>query len=125
VRRSLWVTLFLASPGLNALANDGTDSTLKSRAMASASASAVVTSLSQAPFTQARDPFPEMILRDDPERRVYRGSCQHSGQDLCYDLADRRIVYRPIRQYMPKFEGLTPENVSLRHDRIVVKYSFK
>lgn len=125
MRRSLWVTLTLASLGLNAQANDGMESTLKSRAMASASASASVTSLSQAPFTQARDPLPAMILRDEQASKVSRGTCQHSGQDLCYDLADRRIVYRPIRQYMPKFDGLTPENVSLRRDRIVVKYSFR
>lgn len=122
MRRSLWVTLLLASLGTNAQANDGTESTLKSRAMASASASAVVTSLSQAPFTRARDPLPEMILREEQESRVFsRGTCQ----DLCYDLADRRIVYRPIRQYMPKFEGLKAENISLRRDRIVVKYSFR
>jgi hypothetical protein len=126
MRRSLWVTLTLASLGLNAQANDGMESTLKSRAMASASASAVVTSISsEAPFTQARDPLPEMILRDEQERRVVNGTCQHSGGDLCYDLADRRIVYRPIRQYMPKFEGLTPENISLKRDRIVIKYSFR
>ena len=111
--------------GLNAQANDGMESTLKSRAMASASASAVVTSIAQAPFTQARDPFPEMVLRDEQERRVTNGTCQHSAGDLCYDLADRRIVYRPIRQYMPKFDGLTPENISLKRDRIVVKYSFR
>jgi hypothetical protein len=125
MRRSLWVTLILAALGVNAQANDGMESTLKSRAIASASKSAVVTSLSQAPFTQVRDPFPEMILRDERAHRVSRGTCQHSGQDLCYDLADRRIVYRPIRQYMPKFQGLTAENVSLRRDRIVIKYSFR
>jgi hypothetical protein len=125
MRRSLWVTPILASLGLNAQANDGMESTLKSRAMASASASAVVASTSQAPFTQARDPFPELILRDEQERRVAKGACQHAAGDLCYDLADGRIVYRPIRQYMPKFEGLTPENVSLKRDRIVIKYSFR
>jgi hypothetical protein len=53
------------------------------------------------------------------------GTCQHSGQDLCYDLADRRIVYRPIRQYMPRVDGLTPENVSLRRNAIIIKYSFR
>ena len=125
MRRSLWVTLLLVLPGFEAHGNDGTESTLKSRAIASAS-SASRLSLSQAPFTQARDPLPELILREEQERRASRGStCQHSGQDLCYDLADRRIVYRPVRQYMPRFEGLTPENISLRHDRIVVKYSFR
>jgi hypothetical protein len=125
MRRSLWVTLLLASLGFDAHGNEGVESTLKSRAMASASASSKVAAISQAPFIQARDPMPEMILREEQERRVYRATCQHARSDLCYDLADRRIVYRPVRRYMPKFDGLTAENVSLRHDRIIVKYSFR
>ena len=125
MRRLMWVTLALGFLGLDAQANDGTESTLKSRALASASMSAPKAALSQAPFTAARDPLPEMILRDEQASRVSRGTCQHSGQDLCYDLADRRIVYRPIRQYMPKFEGLRPENVSLRRNALIIKYSFR
>jgi hypothetical protein len=66
-----------------------------------------------------------MILRDEQERSISRGTCQHAGQDLCYDLADRRIVYRPIRQYMPKFDGLKAENVSVRRNAVIVKYSFR
>jgi hypothetical protein len=40
-------------------------------------------------------------------------------------MADGRIVYRPVRQYMPQFEGLRAEAVSLRSDRIILKYSFR
>jgi hypothetical protein len=124
MRRLLWIAATLATLGFDARANDGVDS-LKSRAMASAAAPSVNSATAQAPFTQARDPLPEMILRDEQERRVSQGTCQHSAKDLCYDLTDRRIVYRPIRQYMPTVEGLRPESVSLRHDRVIFKYSFR
>ena len=127
MRRSLWITILLAPQGFDAYASDAVESILKQRSIAEASAPARISTL--APFTSARDPLPELMLREEQERRVVsRGggsTCQYSGQDLCYDLADRRIVYRPVRRYMPKFEGLTPENVSLRHDRIVIKYSFR
>jgi hypothetical protein len=125
MRRSIWVAIILASPALAAQANEGLDSTLKSRAMASAAVSSANSSLSQAPFTQARDPLPQMILREEQERRVSRGTCQHSAQDLCYDLADARIVYRPVRRYLPAIDGLRAESISLRHDRVIFKYSFK
>ena len=54
-----------------------------------------------------------------------RGACERSASDICYDLADGRIVYRPVRRYMPKFDGLTAESVSLRRDAIRLRYSFK
>jgi hypothetical protein len=40
-------------------------------------------------------------------------------------MVDRRLVYRPARGYMPRFEGLRAESVSLRRDRLVLKYSFR
>jgi hypothetical protein len=44
---------------------------------------------------------------------------------VCYDLAEQRIVYRGAREYMPAMNGLRAESVSLRHNRIVFKYTFK
>jgi hypothetical protein len=125
--RSLWVTLILAAPGFAAQANDAMESTLKSRALASASASVspAVSALAQAPFTQARDPLHGMMLRDEQHLRVSRGTCQHSARDLCYDLLDGRLTYRPVRRYMPRIDGLTPESVSVRHNRVTFKYSFR
>jgi hypothetical protein len=126
MRRSLWVALLLASPGFAAHANDGAEPTLKSKAMASAGAPAtLVTATSQAPFLQARDPLPAMILREEQESRAGRGTCQHSANDLCYDLSEGRVSYRPIRRYMPRVDGLTAESISVRHDRVVFKYSFR
>jgi len=124
MKRSLWAALFLASQGFAAHANEAVETPLNPRVTAVPAISSRI-----APYTQGRDPLPEISLREEQERRVSTNgggsTCQHSAQDLCYDLADRRVVYRPVRRYMPKFDGLTPENVSLRHDRIVIKYSFR
>jgi hypothetical protein len=66
-----------------------------------------------------------LLLLDEQERRGPRGACEFSARDLCYDLADGRVVFRPARAYMPKIDGLTAENVTLRSNRVVFKYSFK
>lgn len=58
-------------------------------------------------------------LRDDKSH----SSCE-SGRDLCYDRQSGRIVYRAARQYMPDIPGLQAENISVKRDRIVFKYSF-
>jgi hypothetical protein len=43
---------------------------------------------------------------------------------LCYDAGDRRLVYKPARNFMPDLPGLTRENISFRRDRIVFRYTF-
>jgi hypothetical protein len=65
-------------------------------------------------------PLPAQQARPGPS-----GVCEVSGSDLCYDLADRRIIYRPARQYMPKVDGFTAESLSVRRDGVVFRYSFK
>lgn len=66
-----------------------------------------------------------MPLQPQTEHRGPRGACERSASDICYDLADRRIVYRPVRRYMAKFDGFTAESVSLRRDAIRFRYSFR
>lgn len=59
----------------------------------------------------------------DPRHEATHYSC--SGErSLCYDPATRRIVYKPARAFMPEFPGLQRENISVRRDRIVFRYSF-
>lgn len=129
--RSIVATAVFASLAFAAQANEGADLSMKSRASASASAASASSGASsgrqnEAPFTYGRDPMPQLILLEAQERRLGpKGSCEFTARDLCYDIADGRIVYRPARQYMPTFNGLTPENVTLRSNRIVFKYSFK
>lgn len=118
--RRLLAIAIVASLGLPARAAEGVD--LRSSSLASASARAAKSV--DAPFRAGRDPLPEMILTEELERRGPRGSCETATTDLCYDLRDGRVVYRRAREYMPRIGGLTPESISVRRDRIVLKYSF-
>jgi len=52
-----------------------------------------------------------------------RASCAEA-RDLCYDVSSGHLVYKPARQFMPDIPGLRPENISVRRDRIVFRYSF-
>jgi len=126
MRRSILIVTLVASlAGLPAGANEGVELSAKTKSLAIANA-VPPAKQAEAPFTRGgRDPMPELMLREEQERRGPAASCESTATSLCYDLADRRIVYRQARQYMPKFDGLRAESVSLRHDRIVLKYSFK
>ena len=87
-------------------------------------AGVAVLSHNYAPFV-APSPEPELDLvpRRDPRHEASRSSC--SGESaLCYDPASGRIVYKPARQYMPEIPGLQRENISIKRDRIVLRYSF-
>ncbi len=122
--RSIAVTATL-SLALAAQANDGFEPSLRSKAMVSAGAGGVVTKHADAPFAVGRDPLPQLARLDEQERPAPRAACDTSSKDLCYDLADARIIYRPARNYMPAVDGLRPESVSLRRNRVVFKYSFR
>jgi hypothetical protein len=123
MRRSLLITTVLATLAFAAQANDGMDLRSKSLMSAASTSSATV----EAPVRGARDPLPELLLRDEQERRMngLAGSCDTTTTALCYDTTDRRVVYKGARQYMPQFAGLQAESVSVRHNRITLKYSFK
>ena len=119
--RSIAVTAIL-SVALAAQANDGVELSLRTKALASAGAAPKQV---DAPFATGRDRMPQLLMLEEQERRGPRGACDFTTQDLCYDLADGRLVYRPARQYMPAVDGLRAESVTLRHNRIVFKYSFR
>ena len=69
---------------------------------------------------------PQLLLAEEQETRGPKGvGCEFSAKDVCYDLTAGRVVYRGARAYMPTIEGLTPDSVSLRHNRVTFKYSFK
>lgn len=121
MRRSSWIAAVLACLGFAAEASDGLELSVKSRAAASNLPARSV----QSPFTNARDPLPEMLLHEEQQSRGPRGACEYSGSDVCYDLADKRVVYRPARRYMPQMDGLKAESVSLKRNRIVLRYSFR
>ena len=77
-----------------------------------------------APFVVAMAQ-PELNLAPPPRARAAqsRSSCT-ADHDLCYDASSGHIVYKPARQFMPQFPGLTPENISVKRDRIIFRYTF-
>ncbi len=89
--------------------------------------SAIVTAVPQhsyAPFVvpAAHDPVLNLSPRD-LRREESRSSC-NSERALCYDADGGHIVFKPARQYMPEIRGLQPENISVKRDKVVLRYSF-
>ncbi|MGZ5037475.1 MAG: hypothetical protein ACXWG1_00905 [Usitatibacter sp.] len=124
MRRSIALTVIL-SLALVAEANDTGELSLRSKALVAATAPSFTTPrIADAPFTTAHESMPPMLLGDEPVPML-KSSCDATGRVLCYDAADKRIVYRGAREYMPSISGLSPEGVALKRNRIVFRYSFK
>lgn len=114
-------SLFAAATLLACLAahGEGIDWSVKPKAIASEAAARL-----QAPFSAARENWPVSIAPGVAQPRGVRSECAHSERAVCYDAADGRIVYRPARSLMPRIGDLAPEGISLRRDRILLRYSF-
>ena len=69
------------------------------------------------------EPALELLPRRDERLEQSRSSCS-SERSLCYDPNSGRIVYKPARALMPDLPGLQRENISVKRDRIVLRYSF-
>lgn len=77
-----------------------------------------------APFVApAAEPELDLLPRRDPRHDQSRSSC-NADRALCYDQVSGRIVYKPARNFMPEIPGLTRENISVKRDRITLRYSF-
>lgn len=99
-------------------------SPLQLRPKAAMSAAAVPTHTS-APFVAPLVPEPDLDLLParDPRLEASRSSCANSTS-LCYDPHSGRIVYKPARALMPEIPGLQRENISVKRNRITLRYSF-
>ena len=89
-------------------------------------AMAVSRSHGHAPFVSpsSSDFELELLPRRDERQEAMRSSCS-GDRSLCYDPASGRIVYKPAREFMPDIPGLQRENISVKRDRIVFRYSFQ
>jgi len=125
MRGTLLISTILATLALPAIANEGVELSIRSKSMAASVTSAAPARNAEAPFRVARDPLPDFFAPPEEQRNPLKSACDSNGSSLCYDMADRRLVYRPARNYMPKVDGLRAESVSLRSNRIILKYSFK
>ena len=89
--------------------------------------SAIVTAAPQhnyAPFIVPAADEPVLnLMPHDPRHDQSRSSC-NSERALCYDAISGHIVYKPARQYMPDLPGLQRENISVKRDKVVLRYSF-
>ena len=96
--------------------------TVPKSALTAAPKQAVATT---APFTMPLGNEPELDLlpRHDARNEQSRSSCANATT-LCYDPNERRIVFKPARNFMPDLPGLTRENISVKRDRIVFRYSW-
>jgi hypothetical protein len=79
----------------------------------------------QAPFVldAGADPIDLDFMPHPESRRGSPSSCDGQAS-LCYDPTNGHIVYKPARNYMPDLPGLQRENISVKRDRIVFRYSF-
>ncbi|HZZ94098.1 MAG TPA: hypothetical protein VFE23_16175 [Usitatibacter sp.] len=88
----------------------------------------LMASSAPAPFARpVEEGHPLDLAPAAPEHEGARSAC---GVDSswCYDMSDgggRSLVYKPARSFMPHFNGLTAENISVKRDRIVFRYSFR
>ena len=77
-----------------------------------------------APFVSpGAEPELDLVPHRDERQDQSRSSC-NTDRSLCYDPNSGRIVYKPARQLMPEIAGLQRENISVKRDRIVLRYSF-
>lgn len=116
-----WMAVAMISLGMPAqAAGEEADLSARSKALAARTHEAPQAA---APFTHAQDPleiFPFSAANELPARPL---SCTERA--VCYDARVGNIVYRGARGYMPRIQGLTAEGVALRHDRLVLRYSFR
>jgi hypothetical protein len=120
MRRTTLVAVLLASLAFSARANEGVDLSLRSKALASAGS----TREGSTSVTPATDTMPMLPMMGETEQLGARSNVC-ANRDVCYDYVSGHVVVRPVREYMPRVNGLTPENVSVRHNRVTFTYSFK
>jgi hypothetical protein len=79
-----------------------------------------------APFVEPLADPEHLGLLPQRDHRLASSRSSCTGESaLCYDPASGRIVYKPARMLMPDIPGLRRENISVKRDRIVFRYSFQ
>ena len=124
MRRTTFVAVaVLSSLAFGAWANDGVELALRSKSLVAGGSSASMIEPGT-PSASSKDAMPILPFMGEPEQLAPRASdCM--GRQVCYDAGSGHIVVRPAREYMPRVNGLTPENISVRHRTVTFTYSFK
>jgi len=120
--RASWIAGAFAATAIAtcAFANENFPLQLRSK-----TAIATVAPHADAPFVSAvGEPAREPTFTPSETRMQHSRSACDSDSDFCYDADNGHIVYKPARKFMPDLPGLHPENISIKRDRVVFKYSF-
>jgi hypothetical protein len=129
MRRAFAASIALAGLALPALAQEGIELATRAKLLApSASLPAAAANrqfLAPADVIAQAPPTAEILDRHLADLRRPRADCDITANDVCFDVRERKPVYRGVREYMPAVEGLKPESVSLKREGVVFKYSFK
>jgi len=118
VRWIAWLALTLGA------AAHAEEADLSSRSHASA-AKAAEPLASVAPFAGRLDSLQAFSMRVPAPGLERAVPCADGLTPVCYDLRDRGVVYRGARDFMPRVQGLTPDGVAVRHDRVILRYTFR
>jgi hypothetical protein len=90
-----------------------------------AAASSVAPAHTAAPFSSpAPAPEQQIDFTPQPEARHMSNSSCGMDREICYDMETGRIVFKPARALMPQIRGLTADNISVKRDRIIFRYTF-
>ena len=114
-----WIAMAALSLAASAHAGEDADLSTRSRTLAK---SIEASSGAPAPFMSRAEVLGSLSMR---EAAVERAIPCADMRAVCYDAKDRGLVYRGAREYMPRAQGLTPEGVALRRDRLILRYSFR
>jgi len=129
MRHAITVLIALAGLALPAQAQEGIELARRAKSLVSSTAvanapPAAKPSVWSADATFLVSPI-EPPIGAPADARLPRADCAITASDLCFDTRERHTVYRGVREYMPKVDGLKPESMSMKRGGIVLKYSFK
>src|SRR5258708_39840761 len=77
---------------------------------------------SSAPFVMPSSESNFRLPERSESRTERNPSACESDRALCYDAG--HIVFKPARRFLPEIPGLQGENISVKRDRIIFRYSF-
>jgi hypothetical protein len=95
-------------------------------ALATVAGPAPALAAKNAPFISAQavpEPGLDLVSPRSQASSQPKPGCSKAAS-LCYEADTGRIVFKPARQFMPDIPGLQRENISLKRDRIIFRYSF-
>ena len=67
----------------------------------------------------------DLVPRSDHGVPMPRGACEGKASNLCYDVGQQTDRLSSDPQVHAHGRSLTPENISVKRNAIVLKYSFK